>query len=176
MNKYFVYLYIPIGLGLDFYSTYWSAKGDINSIIELHFLSSVFGKGFEALGFFFFIECLILLGLCRYYFHKKAVDSKKSATAPKYKILKDRRRKAFTAKQFIDSTPVIALIISTSHLVFSLNNFLLGFYLRDSSSKLVTAYIDFVHLGGRIYLVHLSIIIIAILIMYVFSKKKNLRC
>lgn len=169
MNKYLLYIYIPFALGLDLYSTYWASNGDINNIIELHFLSSVFGKGFTGLSIVFFIESIILLFLL-----KISINSAKNNYIHEYKILKiEKRKNILDVKKIINSMPVIVLIICTSHVIFSLNNFLLGFYLRGSSSKFVIFYIKYVHIEQRIYLIHIIIMIITTVIIFCFLRKKN---
>ncbi|QNL48170.1 hypothetical protein H8S90_15320 [Olivibacter sp. SDN3] len=175
-NKGCVYLVILLILFLDLWSTYLFSGGEINRSNELHFIVQLFGGGFNDLALIFVFEAIILIALT--YAAMKLYQQKQALTKhkPALKILK-RKQKINTLdwRSFVRMLPFVVAMILAVHFVAAINNFLLYIHSLDPTAtnfpgKVIRGYVNFIHLGKRLYYIYMIIFPVGFLFYYGFKR------
>ncbi|WP_134087633.1 hypothetical protein [Olivibacter sp. XZL3] len=175
-NKGFVYLLILLILFLDLWSTYLFSGGEINPSNELHFVVQLFGRGFKDLILVFVFEAVLLIAItyAALSLHKQRPTLQEHK--PALKILK-RKQKVNTLdwRSFVRMLPFVVAMVLAVHFVASVNNFILYAYSVDSITtsflgNMLRGYVNFIHIGKRLYYIYLFIIPVGLLFYYCFKR------
>lgn len=170
-RKHILFLTALLVLPLfDLWTTYLATGGVLTTSNELNPLVQLFGLTFRSLALNFGIEIVVLILL--YYFFVMKVPRRK----PEYRLLKTPKRKQLFSKMEIKkAAPIFLYIIIFTHLFAGINNLFIHLYQQNSNfaKPIVDLYIDTVHVSGKVYLLYLFIIIIAVIAYFVVTGRNR---